>query len=214
MTVNEVESKIEELKVAGLALSQHSILAEENYGIDVKSLKDIAKTTCDPILADELYATKNHDLKVFATLIDDPASYTLDELQQRSEQLYPSPFAEQFCQKVMARSPHAVHYIDKWVHEVDSEHRAYAFLTLAEIAKSKNKLSPDFFKTYIEKIAVQVDGESEMVQEAMHEALMAMAQRSVALKKEVNALHIANRDDQALKSGTKGIAEKTAQNHH
>ena len=183
MTVDEVASKLKskskEVSNGWSVLDTHG---EETFGLNFKKIKSVAKgMECDPCLADELYATSNHDLKVLATFIDDADSYTRDELKQRCEQLYLSPFAEVFCHQIMAKSPHAVHFIDMWSHCDLSDYRCYAYYTLAEVAKHKNNLSDEFYARHLKDIAERIHEEPDAVKEAMQEALISIGCRDSKL---------------------------------
>ena len=59
--------------------------------------------------------------------------------------------------------------------------KVYAYETLAEIAKNKNNLSPDFFGKYLEMIAEEMDKEPTQVQLAMCKALNAIGHRDEKL---------------------------------
>ena len=170
MTVDEVVSKLKSESTEGVK-NGWSILdtrGEETYGLNFSKVQSIAKKIKnDPCLADELYASNNHDLKVLATCIDDASSYSLDELNNRVSQLYLSPFAEKFCQQVMAKSAHAVHFIDKWSNCEVGDFKCYAYFTLAEVAKNKNNLSDEFYARHLRDIAETIHAEPDTVKEAM-----------------------------------------------
>ena len=158
---------------------------EDTYGLNYSKVAEVAREIeNDACLADELYATSNHDLKVLATCIDDPESYTKDELNKRSEQLYPSPFADKFCHQVIAKSQYAVHFIDEWSKSSDPEHRYYAYLILDELAKRKNNLSRDFFSRHVREIKENIHSEADEVKESMQMALLSIGCRDRSLKNE------------------------------
>lgn len=186
MTVDEVADKLKarksEVSNGWSVIDTHG---EDTFGLNFKAVKAVAKDlNKDACLADELYATHNHDLKVLATYIDDPESYTRDELQQRSSQLYPSPFAEKFCHKVVAKSPFAVHFIDLWSRSENPELRCYAYFTLAEVAKNKNKLADEFYARHLSEIANRIHNEPDDVKAAMQEAFLSIGCRDSKLRKK------------------------------
>jgi 3-methyladenine DNA glycosylase AlkD len=187
MTVEEIDARLrsidsEEVKNGWTILDTNG---EQTYGLNYAKVAEVAREMeSDACLADELYATSNHDLKVFATCIDDPDSYTKDELNKRGEQLYPSPFADKFCHQVIAKSQHAVHFIDEWSRSEDPEYRYYAYLILDELAKRKNNLSCEFFSRHVKEIAETIHNESDEVKEAMHQALISIGCRERSLKNE------------------------------
>ena len=185
MTVDEASEKLKSMNREGIknGWSESDTQGEETYGLNhtaiQKASKDFEK---DPFLADELYASNNHDLKVLAAHIDDPESYTKDELEKRSDQLYLSPFGEKFCQKVMAKSPYAVHFVDMWVKSDNASMRCFGYLTLQELAKLKNNLADDFFSDHLEGIASRIPNASEDAKKCMISALSSIAKRSEGLQ--------------------------------
>jgi len=57
---------------------------DDSYGIGLSKLREIAKRiNVDPDLSDRLFESNNHDLKVIASLIDDPLRYKKDTLLDR-----------------------------------------------------------------------------------------------------------------------------------
>lgn len=185
MTVEEIAKKLENQrdKVIKNGWKDSDTRGDATYGLNFSKVQEVAKDLeNDAVLADELYGTRNHDMKVLATMIDDPKSYTLDELNKRAEQLYPSPFAEKFCKRVLANSEHAVGFINKWLYCEDCDLKAYAYMTLSEVARKPNNLSSDFFAKQLQTIASTFANEKSEVKEAMHGALTAIACRNKILK--------------------------------
>ncbi|NEN25818.1 hypothetical protein G3O08_20215 [Cryomorpha ignava] len=187
MTVDEVVSKLKSESKEGVK-NGWSILdtcGEETFGLNFSRVQNVAKNIKnDPCLADELYASTNHDLKVLATYIDDGKSYSLDELNNRVKQLYLSPFAEKFCHHVMAKSPHAVHFIDEWTNCEIGDYKCYAYFTLAEVARQKNNLSDEFYARQLREIAARFHEEPDTVKQAMQEAILSIGCRDSKLKKQ------------------------------
>ncbi|MFN2424454.1 MAG: DNA alkylation repair protein [Cryomorphaceae bacterium] len=187
MTFEEIANKLKNQRPDTITNGWTSEVThgDETYGLNFSTIRKIAEDIpTDAVLADELYACANHDLKVLATYIDDPRSYTRDELNMRKNQLYPSPFAEKFCRRILAHSEHAVHFIDEWIACDDCEYRAYAYLALSELAKKKNGLSNEFYAKCLEGIAVKIQGENEEVKKAMCNAMVSIGQRDERLREK------------------------------
>lgn len=156
---------------------------DETFGLNLTSVQRIAKNKRkDPILADEIYSGNNHDLKVLATYLDDPESYTLDQMSLRIEQVYPSPFSDKFCENVVAKSHHAVHFIDVWKNSNEPVKRCYAYSTLASVAKQKNNLGEDFFVDHVDAISGCIKNEPRYVRKAMYKAMINIGCRDNFLK--------------------------------
>lgn len=187
MTFEEIAKKLENQPTDSIrnGWTREITHGDETYGLNFSTIRKVAEgIPTDAVLADELYACANHDMKVLATYIDDPRSYTRDELNMRKSQLYPSPFAEKFCERILAHSEHAVHFIDEWIACDDCEYRAYAYLTLGELAKKKNGLSNEFYAKCLEGIAVKIHGEKDDVKEAMYNAMLSISQRDERLREK------------------------------
>jgi len=187
MTVDEVVSKLKSESKEGVKNGWSIIdtCGEQTFGLNFSRVQNVAKKMKnDPCLADELYASNNHDLKVLATYIDDAGSYSLDELNKRVQQLYLSPFAEKFCHQVMAKTPHAVHFIDEWTNCDIGDYKCYAYYTLAEVARQKNNLSDEFYAKQLREIAMRFHEEPDTVKQAMQEAILAIGCRDPKLRKQ------------------------------
>jgi hypothetical protein len=175
MSVKEIADQLNALRTNEIknGWTKKVTNGDETFGLNLTTVQKFAKKLkTDPFLADELYAGDNHDLKVLATYIDDPESYTQDELSARINQIYPSPFGEKFCEQVVAKTPFAVHFIDLWQRSEDDNKRCFAYNTLASIAMEKNTLGVEFFNEHVNTIAKTIKKEPRQVRKAMYKALL------------------------------------------
>lgn len=180
MTIREVGRLLKESEGQRMpeGTKEGKISIEALSRLNREGIKDIAKTIRkDAILADELYACAGHDMKLLAALIDDPESYTLDEIEERSNQLYPTDIGDVFCKRVMAKSPHAVHFVNKWMDSRDASHRSFAYRTLEELAKKNVNLANGFFRAHLARIAKTIKTEPPLVQNAMASAAESICKR-------------------------------------
>jgi len=157
---------------------------DQTYGLNISSIQKVAKNLeVDAALADEIYGEDNHDLKVLATYFDDPEGYTKDEMSERIEQVYPSPFSNKFCENVVAKSSHAVHFIEDWKDSKEADKRNYAYTTLAAVAKQKNNLGVDFFVGHLDFISSTIKNQPRHVRKAMYKAMINIGCRDNFLRK-------------------------------
>lgn len=187
MSVNEIAEQLNALRTNEIrnGWTKKVTNGDETFGLNLTTIQKFAKKLkTDPFLADELYSGSNHDLKVLATYIDDPESYTPDELSARIQQIYPSPFGEKFCEQVVARTPYAVHFIDLWEKSNDDNLRCFAFYTLASVAMEKNNLGEEFFNDHIKTIAKTIKKEPRQVRKAMYKALLNIGCRDNYLRNQ------------------------------
>lgn len=188
---------------------------DKTFGLDGKSIRDAAKEVpTDACLADELYGTKNHDLKFFATYIDDPETYSRDEIMKRCEQLYASPFGESFCKRILAKTPFAVECLEMWENSDDPDKTACIYYTLSALANQKNNLADEFFLKHLQKLEEQLPDQDQVVQESMSKALQAASNRNSALRKETEKIadSLTKEDlSQVIERKLKATKEKAAQ---
>lgn len=185
MTLEELTGKLKTIptKTIKNGWSNKITNGDDTFGLNVTCVHKMAKKIgIDAVLADEIYSGTNHDLKVLATYIDDPEGYTLDEMSDRIEQVYPSPFSDKFCENVVAKSNHAVHFIDVWTNSKEADKRCYAYSTLASVAKQKNTLGEDFFVDHINSISGCIKDEPRHVRKAMYKAMINIGCRGNFLK--------------------------------
>jgi hypothetical protein len=175
MTLDELTHRLKTIPTSEIknGWTEKVTHGDDTFGLNISTVHKVAKKLDrDPVLADELYEGDNHDLKVLGTYIDDPKSYTLDEMSDRIEQVYPSPFSDKFCENVVAKSEHAVHFIDKWKKSSDDEKRCFAYSTLASIASQKNSLGEEFFVDHLDSISGCIKDEPRHVRKAMYKAMI------------------------------------------
>jgi hypothetical protein len=185
MTLDELTTELKTIASNDIknGWSEKITNGDETFGLNITTVQKIAKPlNTDAVLADELYASRNHDLKVLGTYIDDGESYTIDEMSDRIEQVYPSPFSDKFCENVVAKSPYAVHFIDVWKKSKNADKRCYAYSTLASVAKQKNTLGEDFFIDHINAISGCIKDEPRHVRKAMYKAMINIGCRDNFLK--------------------------------
>ncbi len=191
MNIQEVEHMLKSIGKENVkrGWSHIDTKGDKTFGLDGKSIREAAKNLpTDACLADELYGTENHDLKFFATYIDDPESYSRDEILHRCEQLYASPFGESFCKRVLAKTPFAVECLEMWEKTNDPDKLSCIYYTLSALANQKNNLADEFFLKHLQKLEDQLPEQTEVVQESMSKALQAACNRSASLRKETEKI--------------------------
>lgn len=149
-----------------------------------KRLAEIARTIqSDPVLADELYAVGGYDMKLLATLIDDPESYTQDELEKRAHQVVEAGLGRSFGEHVIVKSIHAVHFISEWMESDDPAFRSVAYHSLAKLTRAHNRLSDGFFRAHLSHILRNINREVPEVQSAMVSSAQAICKRCPGIKR-------------------------------
>lgn len=95
---------------------QYGIHAEQSYGVPMRRLLQIAKTTgTDHALALDLWAHGSYEARTIAALIDDPAQVSPDQMQQWCEDFDNWAIVDTACFRLFDRTPHAWAMVDRWV---------------------------------------------------------------------------------------------------
>jgi len=156
---------------------------DDSYGIGLSKLREIAKgINVDPDLSDRLYESNNHDLKVIASLIDDPGRYKKDTLLERiNKKVYPSYISNVFCEHVVANVPGADDIIKEFVFSIDHVYRCYGYTALRTYANLNKNTENNYFELFLELIEENIHDEYDLVKDAMNMALISIGKRNPVL---------------------------------
>ena len=95
---------------------QYGIHAEQSYGVPMRRLLQIAKTTgTDHTLALELWSHGSYEARTLAAMIDDPEQVSPDQMQQWCEDFDNWAIVDTACFRLFDRTPHAWTMVDRWV---------------------------------------------------------------------------------------------------
>jgi 3-methyladenine DNA glycosylase AlkD len=187
------------LKDAGSAQTlktyrRHGV-AGECFGVRYGDLYKIVKRIgIDQKLAEQLWATGNHDARTVATMIADPASMTMAVLdawaRTASNQLSLDAIAG-----LASKTKHARKCFEKWI---DSKHEWTAaagwHLLAAGCCGRPGEVSPEiadmseaYFESYLDHIERHIHGSPNRVRHSMNAAVIAIGLRNPALQKKAIA---------------------------
>lgn len=105
------------------------------YGTPVAQLRQIAKQLGrDHALADALWRSGVHDARMLATMIADPESTTIAQMNRWAKDFDNWALVDTACFKLFDRTPHAFQQIQKWAKAKDEFVKRAAFALLASAA--------------------------------------------------------------------------------
>jgi len=188
MTKTEV---MKELKANGTAQNRkvyrrHGILGEM-FGVSYAALGKLKKKIkTDQPLAEQLWATGNHDARVLATMIADPGKMSAGTLNAWVKDVDNRGLAAVFS-NVVAEAPSAKGRMEKWTASRDEMVACTGWHTLASIAREDNGLPDSYFAKYIETIESKIHTSKNWVKYAMNNALINIGVRNPALQKKATA---------------------------
>ncbi|MDA0746635.1 MAG: DNA alkylation repair protein [bacterium] len=189
MTLQEAMATLEEMgteqnrKVYG----RHGV-GSPMFGVSYANLEKVRKQAqVDYVLAQDLWASGNHDARVLATMVTDPEAMQASEIDAWMKDLDNSVLTGAFT-KLVYRTPFAQRRMEKWISAKGEWAGQAGWGLLARFAMDlKNDLSDSFFELYIEKIAQEIHGQKNMVRDAMNSALIAIGIRNAYLEKRAMA---------------------------
>ncbi|WP_419699421.1 DNA alkylation repair protein [Mucilaginibacter sp. NFX135] len=163
----------------------------QRYGIDntnaigvrLPELRKLAKTIKkDHQLALDLWDTGLHEARLLASLIDDPAQVTEEQIDNRTKDFYSWDLCDQVCGNLFDRTPFALSKaLDFSAHEAEFIKRA-GFVLMAEHAVHNKKVGNELFIALMPIIEREAWDNRNFVKKAVNWALRQIGKRNEVLK--------------------------------
>lgn len=185
MTKAEV---MKELRANGTAQNRkvyrnHGIRGEL-FGVSYAALGKLQKRIkTDQPLAEQLWATGNHDARALATMIADPRKVGARTLTAWAEDVDNRGLAASLS-NVAAAAPSAKGRMEKWTASKKEMIACTGWHTLASIARQDNGLPDAYFAKYLTTIESKIHTSKNWVKYAMNNALINIGVRNPALQKK------------------------------
>ncbi len=154
------------------------------YGVSYAELGKLKKMIgTDHDLALALWATGNHDARILATMVADPAACTARALDAWAREA-DSPVQAGAVAGVAAASPTAASRIDAWRGRRSDLVSACAYDTLAALAAdTARELDEAWLLGHVAEIAATIHDRANRTRHSMNMALIAIGARGGALEK-------------------------------
>lgn len=188
MTKSEV---LNQLKALGTeqnrkVYARHGVKGE-TFGVSCANLGKLKKRIkVDHGLALELWATGNHDARVLATMIADPARMTARLLDAWVKELDDYVLTDAFS-GLAAKSPAALKRMERWTAATGEWVAGAGWGVLAHRALNDDDLSDAYLEKTIEAIETGIHAGKNRVRHAMNQALIAIGIRNPRLEKKAVA---------------------------
>ncbi len=144
------------------------------FGVGSASLRAMARRIkIDHNLARQLWATGNHDARMLATMVADPAALTASELDQWVRQVDNYVLADAFS-ALVARSPQATSRIDRWTRSKREFERRCGFGIISAALKEGVSIFPALIDAAINQIEREIHSSANRAREGMNHALIAI----------------------------------------
>ena len=152
------------------------------YGVLTSALEKIRKRIkVDHDLAGELWATGNHDARILATMIADPARFSRSELQGMAQELRNAVITDAFA-TLVSRSPHARELSAEWRRSDEEWIGRAGWLVLARLSREEGAITDEMLEEEVTVIECSIHARKNRVRDAMNSALIAIGIRNERLR--------------------------------
>jgi 3-methyladenine DNA glycosylase AlkD len=157
------------------------------YGVLYAPLGKIAKRLkTDHELARGLWASGNHDARILATMIADPAAMTGSELDRWVADVDNYVLADALA-GLASRTPVARKKMEKWTRSTHEWVGRIGWAILARLAMSDSTLTDADFDSYLAEIERRIHGSRNRIRDAMNMAVIAIGLRGGPFEKKAVA---------------------------
>jgi len=159
----------------------------EMFGVsyrDLGALKKKIKT--DHELALELWDTGNHDARVLAMMIADPANFDSRLADAWIKELDNYVLADAFA-SFAGKTDAGRKRMERWAGSKDEWTGAVGWKVLAHLAREDKDLPDTFFEPFLEEIESKIHTSKNRTRDAMNTALIAIGVRNQGLRKKALA---------------------------
>ena len=189
------EEVLDALRAAGTAqnrkvYARHGV-RREMFGVSYAELGRLKKRIgTDHDLAKRLWATGNHDARILATMVADPAAMKAADLEAWAKDLDSYVVTDAFS-GLVAKSPHAPAKLAKWTRAKGEWIGAAGWNLVGSLALSADDVPDSVLVEMLRTIETEIHGRRNRVRHSMNMALIAIGGRNATLEKK--AVAAANR---------------------
>lgn len=160
---------------------------EPMFGVSFAELKALVKRIgVDHELALELWGSGNHDARVLAMKVADPARMKAAELDRWAKQIR-MRMCGGYVAMLAAEGPHGSAKARDWLASGDEALRTAGWNLVGCLANLDEQTPDDWFAKHLERIEQSIHSAPNWEREAMNMALITIGGRSAALRKAATA---------------------------
>jgi 3-methyladenine DNA glycosylase AlkD len=182
-----VAAILEELRGLGSekdrdGMARYGIDVEDAFGVSVYALRAIAgRLGTDHGLARALWATGNHEARLLACFVDDPAQVTVRQLESWARDLDSWDVCDQAATSLFDRTPHAWTMAVEWAGREETWVKRAGFAMMAGLAVHDRAAADRGFLRLFPVIARGAADDRNFVKKAVSWALRNVGKRNAAL---------------------------------
>jgi len=158
------------------------------FGVSYAVQRALAKKAGrDQALADELWDTGNHDARILATLVADPAAISAKTIDEWVRELDNYVLMDAFS-AIVAETPHAASRALRWKDASREMIGAAGWNVIAALAMRSDAFDDATLTSFLDTIEADIHKGRNRVRHAMNGALIAIGMRNAELEKRAIAV--------------------------
>jgi 3-methyladenine DNA glycosylase AlkD len=184
---------------AGMA--RYGIVATDAFGISLAVLRPLAKRLgTDHELAVSLWRTGNHEARLLAGMIDDPARVSEAQAEEWVLGLDSWDLCDQLCSNLLDRTGFARRKAVEWSAREEEFVKRSGFVLMAALAVHDKQARDELFLSFLPIIRREAGDDRNFVKKAVNWALRQIGKRNLALN--AAAIAAANEIQAAAERGS------------
>lgn len=178
--LRELRSLADPTRLPGMA--RYGIVVDRALGVSIPDLRRLARRLGqDHELALALWATRVHEARILAAMVDDPARVTRTQMDRWARDLDSWDVCDQVCSNLFDATPFALEKALAWSSQRPEFVKRAAFATVAAAAVHRKDEDDARFAAFFPAIEAQATDDRPYVRKAVNWALRQIGKRSPEL---------------------------------
>jgi len=169
-------------------MARFGINPENTYGVSIPNLRKMAREIAvDHALAQQLWASKIHEARILASMIDDPKMVTEEQMEGWVKDFDSWDICDQCCMNLFASTEFAYQKAVEWSSDDKEFIKRAGFVLMARLAVSDKKAGDEKFEQFLPIITREATDKRNFVKKAVNWALRQIGKRDLALNRQAVA---------------------------
>ena len=208
MQYDEILERLKSLSnpEAVLGMTRFGINPENAYGISIPNLRKMAKEIGrDHVLAEQLWSSGIHEVRILACMIDDPNMVTEAQLERWVKGFDSWDVCDQCCSNLFDKTEFAYRKAIEWSERGEEFVKRAGFVLMAALSVHDKKADAGRFEQFFPIIKREATDGRNFVKKAVNWALRQIGKRNRTLNKI--AIEVANEIRQIDSKAARWIAD-------
>jgi len=181
MQYNDILKKLKALsnrKAVG-GMSRFGINPENTYGVSIPDLRKISQESGkDHTLAQKLWASGIHEARILASMIDEPAAVSEEQMERWVKDFDSWDVCDQCCMNLFEKTKFAYHKCVEWSSNKQEFVKRAGFVLIARLAVSDKKAIDEQFVNFFPIIKRESVDNRNFVKKGVNWALRQIGKRN------------------------------------